>query len=51
MNKFIGSLAIVGLVGAIGFAEMQLALAVSFAALMLPYIVKKAHQPLEEEEL
>lgn len=46
----IGTLAVIGVVGAIGFAERELALASLSILLAVPYIIVKAQQPLEEEE-
>jgi len=51
MRQFIGLSALVGLVGTIGFVESNLVVASLSAVAMLPYIVMKANQPLEEEEM
>lgn len=47
--RIYGGLALVGLFGAIGFAEQSLDLAIVSAFLTVPYIIVKARQPLEEE--
>lgn len=47
--RIYGALALVGLIGSIGFAEQSIDLAILSAFLTVPYIVSKAKQPLEEE--
>lgn len=49
MSKLTGTFALVGLVLAIGFAETSVVASLFGAVMMAPYIVYKAHQPLEEE--
>lgn len=47
--RIVGGLALVGLFGAIGFAEQSLDYAIVSVLLTVPYIIMKAKQPLEEE--